>query len=131
MKVIKVTGAIIQEGNKFLICRRGPSEKAAGLWEFPGGKLEINESLEDCILRELKEELDIDAGIHSLYDNYRFKAKDVIYDLYFFRIKGFSGNLSKTVHDKIKWVELKDFHNFSFLPGDGPVIKKLEKDSKI
>ena len=39
MKVIKVTGAIIQEGNKFLICRRGPSEKAAGLWEFPGGNL--------------------------------------------------------------------------------------------
>ena len=131
MKVIKVTGVIIQEGNKFLICRRGPSEKAAGLWEFPGGKLEINESLENCILRELKEELDIDAELHSLYDNYSFKAKDVIYDLYFFRVKGFSGNLSKTVHDEIKWVELKDFHNFSFLPGDALVIKKLEKDSKI
>ena len=131
MEVIKVTGAIIYERNKFLICRRGPNEKAAGLWEFPGGKLEINESLENCILRELKEELDIDAELHSLYDNYSFKAKDTIYDLYFFRVKGFSGNLSKTVHDEIKWVELKDFHNFSFLPGDAPVIKKLEKDSKI
>ena len=131
MKVIKVTGAIIQEGNKFLICRRGPSEKAAGLWEFPGGKLEINESLEDCILRELKEELDIDAELHSLYDNYSFKAEDVIYDLYFFRIKGFSGILSKTVHDEIKWVKLKDFHKFSFLPGDAPLIKKLEKDSRV
>ena len=114
-----------------MICRRGPSEKAAGLWEFPGGKLEINESLEDCILRELKEELDIDAELHSLYDNYSFKAKDVIYDLYFFRIKGFSGILSKTVHDEIKWVKLKDFHNFSFLPGDAPLIKKLEKDSRV
>ena len=131
MEVIKVTGAIIYERNKFLICRRGPNEKAAGLWEFPGGKLEINESLENCILRELKEELVIDAELHSLYDNYSFKAKDVIYDLYFFRVKRFSGNLSKTVHDEIKWVELKDFHNFSFLPGDAPVIKKLEKDSKI
>tara|TARA_B100000900_G_scaffold157360_1_gene133754 strand:+ start:64 stop:462 length:399 start_codon:yes stop_codon:yes gene_type:complete len=131
VKVIKVTGAIIQEGNKFLICRRGPSEKAAGLWEFPGGKLETNESLEDCILRELKEELDIDAELHSLYDNYSFKSKYVIYDLYFFRIKGFSGNLSKTVHDEIKWVNLKDFHNFSFLPGDAPLIKKLEKDNRI
>ena len=75
MKVIKVTGAIIQKENKFLICRRGPNEKAAGLWEFPGGKLEINETLEECILRELKEELDIDAELHSLYDNYRFNQK--------------------------------------------------------
>ena len=81
MKVIKVTGAIIQEKNRFLICRRGPDEKAAGLWEFPGGKLEINETLEDCVLRELKEELDIDAEIHSLYDNYRFKSKDIIYSI--------------------------------------------------
>ena len=131
MNAIKVTGAIIQEGSKFLICRRGKNEKAAGLWEFPGGKLELNESLEDCMLRELKEELDIDAELHSLYDNYCFESKDTIYDLYFFKIKKYYGNLSKTVHDEIKWVELKDFHNFSFLPGDAPVIKKLEKDSKI
>ena len=131
MQVMKVTGAIIYEKNKFLICRRGPNEKAAGLWEFPGGKLEINESLEDCILRELKEELDIDAELHSLYDNYSFEAKDVIYDLYFFRIKRFSGSLSRTVHDEIRWVELQDFNNFSFLPGDAPVIKKIEEDWKI
>ncbi len=131
MKTIKVTGAIIQEKNKFLICRRGPNEKASGFWEFPGGKLELNESLEDCVLRELKEELDIDAVLHRLYDNYSFKSKDAIYDLYFFKIKGYSGNLLKTVHDEIKWVELKDFHNFSFLPGDAPVIKKLEKDGNI
>ena len=131
MKVIKVTGAIIQEKNKFLICRRGPDEKAAGLWEFPGGKLEINETLEDCVLRELKEELDIDAEIHSLYDNYRFKSKDIIYNLYFFKIKEYSGNFIKTVHDEIKWEELKNFHHYSFLPGDTPVINKLKKDSKI
>ena len=131
MKVIKVTGAIIQEKNRFLICRRGPDEKAAGLWEFPGGKLEINETLEDCVLRELKEELDIDAEIHSLYDNYRFKSKDIIYNLYFFKIKEYSGDLIKTVHDEIKWVELKNFHHYSFLPGDTPVINKLKKDFKI
>ena len=131
MKVIKVTGAIIQENNRFLICRRGPDEKAAGLWEFPGGKLEINETLEDCVLRELKEELDIDAEIHSLYDNYRFKSKNIIYNLYFFKIKEHSGNFIKTVHDEIKWEELKNFHHYSFLPGDTPVINKLKKDSKI
>ena len=64
-------------------------EKSCRVVEFPGGKLEINESLEDCILRELKEELNIDAELHSLYDNYSFKAKDVIYDLYFLELKDF------------------------------------------
>ena len=93
--------------------------------------MEISETLEDCILRELKEELDIDAELHSLYDNYRFRSKDVIYDLYFFKIKEYSGNMLKTVHDEMKWVELKDFHHYSFLPGDTPVINKLEKDNKI
>ena len=63
-----------------------------------------------------------------LYDNYSFKTKDVIYDLYFFRIKKYHGILSKTVHDAIKWVELRDFDNYSFLPGDAPLIAKLEKD---
>ena len=101
--------------------------KPGWLWEFPGGKLEINETLEDCVLRELKEELDIDAEIHSLYDNYRFKSKDIIYNLYFFKIKEYSGDLIKTVHDEIKWEELKNFHHYSFLPGDTPVINKLKK----
>ena len=62
MKVIKVTGAIIQEGNKFLICRRGPSEKAAGLWEFPGGKVEEGETVDHALEREIKEELNIDIS---------------------------------------------------------------------
>ena len=92
MKVIKVTGAIIQNKNKFLICRRGPNEKASGYWEFPGGKLELNETLEDCMLRELKEELCIDVVLHSQYDNYSFKAKEVTYDLYFLELKNIMGN---------------------------------------
>ena len=63
MKTIKVTGAIIQNDNNFLIGRRGEDEKSAGLWEFPGGKLEEDESLKECIKRELKEELDKQVAI--------------------------------------------------------------------
>ena len=70
MKTIKVTGAIIQNDNNFLIGRRGKDEKSGGLWEFPGGKLEEDESLKECIKRELKEELDIDAEIGELFFNY-------------------------------------------------------------
>ena len=129
-KVIKVTGAIIQNENKFLICRRGPKEKAAGLWEFPGGKLEQNETLEDCMARELKEELNINAIVGDLYKHYFFDSDKVIYDLYFFNIETFNGNITKTVHDQIKWSRLEDFKGYNFLPGDGPLITKLKEDDE-
>ena len=129
MKVIKVTGAIIYEENKFLICRRGPNEKAAGLWEFPGGKLEINESLEDCVLRELKEELDIDAEIGELFFNYTYNYPHVSYELYFYKVNSFFGEPVKSVHDKLKWEKLKNFYMYNFLPGDGPLIDKLIKEA--
>jgi len=127
-KVIKVTGAIIQNGNKFLICRRGPNEKAAGLWEFPGGKLEQNETLESCIRRELKEELEVDAVVGDLFDHYIYETSEILYDLYFFKILKFKGTIKLIVHDELKWVELKDFSHYNFLPGDGPLINRLKKD---
>ena len=130
-KVIKVTGAIIQNGNKFLICRRGPNEKAAGLWEFPGGKLEKNETLESCIRRELKEELKVDAVVGDLFDHYIYETSEILYDLYFFKILKFKGTIKLTVHDRLKWVELKDFSYYNFLPGDGPLIKKLKKNKQL
>ena len=129
MKIIKVTGAIIQNGNNFLICRRGPNEKSAGLWEFPGGKIEADETPKDCIKRELKEELNIDAEIGEMFSNYTYNYPHVSYKLYFFKIKKFDGNLKKTVHDKIRWETLINFSNYNFLEGDKPVIKKLLREN--
>ena len=83
--LVKVTGAIIQRNDEFLIGRRAPSEKSPGLWEFPGGKLELGETLQECIKRELKEELNLDDNeMFELFSYYRksqakaqviFKAK--------------------------------------------------------
>lgn len=58
-----VTAAIIIENNKVLLTRRAPGEKHAGWWEFPGGKVEPGEPPENCLRRELREELEIDAAI--------------------------------------------------------------------
>jgi ADP-ribose pyrophosphatase len=78
--LVKVTGAIIQRNDKFLIGRRAPSEKSPGLWEFPGGKLELGETLQECIKRELKEELGIEAEVGDLYLHYNYE-----YPQYFIR----------------------------------------------
>ncbi len=131
MEIVKVTGAIITSKNQFLICRRGPNEKAAGFWEFPVGKIEKNETEKECIKRELKEELNINAVVGNLYDQYLYKSTNVAYDLSFFIIKKYKGNMVKTVHDNLKWVNLVDLDNYTFLPSDEPLIQKIKNDEKF
>ena len=125
MNTIKVTGAIIQNDKNFLIGRRGKDEKSAGMWEFPGGKLEEGESPKECIKRELKEELNIDAEIGELFSSYTYNYNHVSYELFFFKVNSFFGEPVKSVHDKLKWEKLKNFYKYDFLPGDGPLIDKL------
>ena len=125
LRTIKVTGAIIQRDNKFLIGRRGPSEKSPGLWEFPGGKIENGESPQECIKRELKEELNIDADIGELYSRYKYDYPHISYELFFFKVVRYSGEISISVHDKLRWEKLENFNKYKFLPGDGPVIEAL------
>ena len=124
---VKVTGALIKKGEKFLIGRRAQGEKSPGLWEFPGGKLEDGETLKECIKRELKEELSINAEIGNLFLHYNYHYPHISYKLYFFNIKKYKGDLIKTVHDKLKWVRLEDFHKYNFLAGDEPLIEKLKQ----
>jgi mutator protein MutT len=129
MKTIKVTGAIIRNDNNFLIGRRGKNEKSGGMWEFPGGKLNEGESLKECIKRELKEELNIDAEIGELFFSYTYNYPHVSYELYFFKVNSFLGVPAKCVHDKLKWEKLKNFYKYDFLPGDGPLIDKLVNEA--
>tara|TARA_B100000902_G_C27247011_1_gene883154 strand:+ start:1130 stop:1522 length:393 start_codon:yes stop_codon:yes gene_type:complete len=124
-EVIKVAGAIIKKNDKYLIARRAPGDRSEGFWEFPGGKIEHGETSFECIKRELKEELNIDAEIGKLYSQYIYDHPHISYELFFYEVKFFSGNLKKNVHDKIKWEKLENFHNYVFLPGDGPVIQEL------
>ena len=71
-----VTAAIITNDKEVLLTRRGPSEKLAGYWEFPGGKVEDEETLKDCLRRELNEELGVEA------DNGEVMAESEYHDDY-------------------------------------------------
>ena len=125
MKIIKVTGALIQKNDKYLIGRRGPNEKSPGLWEFPGGKIEKGETPIQCIKRELKEELNINAEIGDLVTKYSYDYPNVSYLLYFFKVKSYEGDFKIIVHDKLEWVSLNDFHKYDFLQGDTPIINQM------
>ena len=60
--IVKVTAAMLVKDDKIIIARRGPDDKLADKWEFPGGKIEIDETPEQCLKREIKEEFDIDVS---------------------------------------------------------------------
>ena len=123
--IIKVTGALLRLEDKYLICKRDSKGSMPGLWEFPGGKLEVGESLEDCIKRELKEELDIDAKIGKLFTSYIYSYSHITYHLFFYEILSFEGVIKMNVHKKIIWETVDRFKYYDFLPGDIPLIKIL------
>jgi 8-oxo-dGTP diphosphatase len=120
-----VTAAIIQDGEKYFITRRGPAEKLAGFWEFPGGKVEENETLQDCLKRELKEELGIDANVGA-----ELTSSDYIYEHGSIRLAALTativnGRPTLTVHDKYDWLRPAEILKLKLAPADIPIAEFL------
>jgi 8-oxo-dGTP diphosphatase len=97
-------GAIIHDG-KFLAARRAPSEKHAGWWEFPGGKFEEGEDAAACLVREIKEELELDVEIGDRIGTWIFDHGDVVVRLHVLVCKIISGEMVLHVHDKVQWCD--------------------------
>lgn len=121
-----VTAAIIIKDNKVLIAKRAKNEKQAGKWEFPGGKLEPNESLKDCLIRELKEELNMSIEIEDYFGESRYDYAQGFIKLIGYYVKWTGGEPRLTVHDEIRWVDKNDLANYDFAPADIPFVKMLE-----
>lgn len=97
-------GAIIHEG-KFLAARRSPSEKHAGWWEFPGGKFEEGEDTSQCLIREIKEELELDVSTGKSVGKWIFDHGDVVVRLHVMECFILSGEMKLHVHDRVHWCE--------------------------
>ncbi|HHV71407.1 MAG TPA: 8-oxo-dGTP diphosphatase MutT [Clostridia bacterium] len=128
MKRIKVTAGVITDNDKVLITRRIPKENFAGGWEFPGGKIEDNETPEDCLVRELKEELNIDVSIDKFCTEVTYDYGNLNIDLIAYYCTIVGGEIQISVHDKYKWVKISDLLKFDFLPADIPIAKKVMED---
>ena len=95
-------GAIIHDG-QFLAARRAPNEKHAGWWEFPGGKFEAGEDAAECLVREIREELELEVEIGERIGTWIFDHGDVVVRLHVLVCRILSGELTLHVHDQIKW----------------------------
>lgn len=125
LKPIRVTGALITDGDKILIARRAPGQSLAGHWEFPGGKVEPGETPEESLRRELYEELGIvaEVGEHFATSVHHHPRGTIELQVYFARIK--SGQLVLKVHDAVAWVTPGELLEYDLLPADLPIAQRL------
>jgi len=126
--MLEVSCAIIEYKEKVLICQRSSSMELPLKWEFPGGKLENNESKETCLIREIKEELGLTISIKKeiqtvIHEYPSFKVK-----LYAFICNIESGFIIKKEHCKIAWVTKSELLNYYLAEADIPVVKHYIKN---
>ena len=124
---IEVVGAAIVDGAKVLLVRRGPGEKGAGLWEFPGGKIEPGESPEEALKREVREELSLE--VHIVRDLGRifhsYPELDLHLRVFLCHLEG--GTLHLTDHDAFQWLPAEEIELETLLPADKPFVEVLRK----
>ncbi len=128
MDYIKVTAAIIEKGGHILIGRRkaGPLKD---MWEFPGGKIEDAETPEECLKRELREELDIEAAIGQFFLSSKHAYSHAAIELLAYKATIVGGEPCLRDHKEIRWVTAGDLLLYTFPEADRPIIEKLIAES--
>jgi 8-oxo-dGTP diphosphatase len=121
-------GVIVKDGC-YLITRRHDETHQGGLWEFPGGKREENETLIDCLQREIKEELDLIVEVGTLIKRTRYAYAFCTVTLHFFRCTIRSGIPRAIGCQDFKWVEPSELNHYPFPQANVPILKELEKSS--
>lgn len=123
---VKVVAAIIEDAGEILACRRAPNKSAAGQWEFPGGKVEQFETQEQALIREIKEELNIEIKILRHFDTSTTTVGDNQIELSCFVCELISQRPeSSTDHDQLSWLTEQQLSKLDWAKPDLPAVKKL------
>ena len=117
-----------QESGKFMLARRGPGSSGAGQWEFPGGKIELSESPEQALIREIQEELSFDLqGVKVQFvaqNTHDYGNRKIQILLYFVEVQN-RPQFSLVDHDKLDWFDLKNIEHVNLSIGDKYFIPLL------
>ncbi len=125
-KPLDVTAGLIICDGKILIAQRKHGKSQEYKWEFPGGKLEIGETLEECLRRELMEEmqLDIKVGEHFIDSSYDYDFGTVVLHAYWATCV--SRNIPAVIdHEQYRWVTFAELQQYDFAPADRPIVAAL------
>lgn len=125
-KTVKVAAAIIKDKNRIFTTQRGYGEFKDG-WEFPGGKIEENETPEEALVREIKEELDTTITVEELIDIIEYDYPDFHLSMHCFLCTIVSGDLVLKEHEAARWLTKDQLWSVEWLPADLKLIEKIEK----
>ncbi|MGE0763672.1 MAG: 8-oxo-dGTP diphosphatase MutT [Bdellovibrionales bacterium] len=122
---IPVVTALIQREGKILVGQRPEGQSLAGVWEFPGGKIELGETPEEALKRELQEELGIDAEIGelALASTHSYGATGII--LLFYRVHFWKGELRSVHHTNLKWLEPRDLTKWTLPEANRKILPRI------
>ena len=122
---IDVVAAVIMKNDLFLIANRSFEDNSQGIWEFPGGKVEENETFTSALIREIKEELSLNIKVGNMIATIDLNKTDKnIYVHYYYAII-LSGQISLNVHSEFKWVPHNQLKSFTYIDGDRHILNYL------
>ena len=123
--MLHVTCAIIEHQGKVLICQRSASMKLSLKWEFPGGKVETGESKEECLKREIKEELGLEIEVHEELTAVTHAYPNFEITLYPSRCTVTDGELMLTEHAQALWVSPAELQRYDWAEADVPIVNEI------
>ena len=126
MKSIEVVAAVIQHRGRIFATQRGYGEFKDG-WEFPGGKIEPNETPQQALRREIKEELDTDIEVKDLIDTIDYDYPTFHLTMHCFWCTVKSGKLELLEHEDAKWLTKEELERVDWLPADLQLISKIQQ----
>ena len=125
MKSEDVVAAIIKKGNLYLVTQRNKDKYMGLKWEFPGGKVEANETLQEALTREIYEELNININVYEKIAEERYKDSEINIVLHYFLCSIKDGVISLNEHEAMEWTDKTDFDKYDFVVGDGNITSLI------
>ena len=127
MKEIKVVAAIIQKENKILATKRGYGE-FINMWEFPGGKIESGETKEQALVREIKEELNIEISVDKFAIDIEYQYPNFYLLMSCFMCSIKEGSIELLEHNDGKWITKEELNTLNWLPADIDAVNYLKEN---
>ena len=127
---VEVAAAVIREGGRYLITQRVQGSHLAGLWEFPGGKRKPGEGLEECLKRELLEELGVEIEVGEKIETVTWPYPERTVVLHFFVCALAGGELSSREGQAVAWVPRDKLGHYPFPPADTSLLARLQAENR-